>query len=155
MFHPMRRSDRAISKEAALEVLAKGSYGVLSTIGENGYPSGTPLNYADDGENIYVHFAAGSALKNVALNPKVCFTVVTCNDVIPSEFSTNYESVMAFGTAEEVHGQEKYDGLHLLVKKYSAKFEKEGVEYIGKAIDNCLILKIKIDHITGKARKGA
>ena len=102
-----------------------------------------------------MHFAAGSALKNAALNPKVCFTVVTRNDVIPQEFTTNYESVMAFGTAKEAHGQEKYDALHLLVKKYSAKFEKEGVEYIGKAIDNCRILKIKIDLITGKARRGA
>ena len=125
-----------------------------STIGENGYPSGTPLNYADDGDNIYVHFAAGSALKNAALNPKVCFTVVTRCDVIPPEFAANYESVMAFGTAEEVHGQEKYDALHLHVKKYAAEFEKEGLAYIGKGIDNCRILKIKIDLITGKARMG-
>ena len=147
MFHPMIRTDRKISKDAALEILAKGSYGVLCTIGENGYPSGTPLNYADDGENIYVHFAAGSVIKNAALNPKVCFTVVTRNDVLPQEFTTNYESVMAFGTAKEVHGQEKYDALHLLVKKYSVKFEKEGAAYIGKSIDNCRIFKIKIEHI--------
>jgi len=153
-FHEMRRKDRQISHKEALAVLAKGSYGVLCTSGENGWPSGTPLNYADDGEHIYIHFAAGQAFANVKHNPKVGFTVVNRSDVVASEFVTNYESVMVNGTAEELVGEDKFAGLRLLVMKYSAKFEKEGIEHIKEEINNCHVLRINIDNISGKARRG-
>ena len=154
-FIPMRRTDRQLSEGEALGILSEGIYGTLCTIGENGYPSGTPLNYADDGGNIYVHLAAGNALFGVRHNQKVGFTVVTRADVIPHEFVTNYESAMVYGAAEELHGREKFDALHLLVKKYCADIEKDGVDYIREDIDNCHVLRIRIEHITGKARRPA
>jgi nitroimidazol reductase NimA-like FMN-containing flavoprotein (pyridoxamine 5'-phosphate oxidase superfamily) len=150
----MRRSDRQMSKEDALAILGRGSYGILSTAGENGYPSGTPFNYADDGENVYLHFAAGSVYKSVAKEPRVGFTVVGRSEVVPQDFATNYESVMLHGMAEELHGKEKYAALHLLVKKFSPQFEESGIEHIDEDIDNCHVLKIRIEHITGKTRKG-
>jgi len=153
-FHQMRRKDRQVSHEEALAILAKGSYGVLCTTGENGWPSGTPLNYADNGAHIYVHFATGQALANVRHNPKVGFTVVSRSDVVESEFVTNYESVMVHGTAEELDGEDKFAGLRLLAMKYSAKFEKEGIEHIKEDIDKCHVLRIHIDNVTGKARRG-
>lgn len=154
MFDSMRRKDRQISKDEAMDILSSGSFGVFSTISENGYPSGTPLNYASDSGAVYVHVAAGSASRAAAHCAKVCFTVVTRSDVVASEFVTNYESVMVHGTAEELDGQAKFDALLLLVKKYSQAFEESGIEHIHEDIDNCLVLKINIEHIAGKARKG-
>ncbi|MCL2006562.1 MAG: pyridoxamine 5'-phosphate oxidase family protein [Treponema sp.] len=150
----MRRNDREKTKEEALDILAKGSYGILCTLGENGYPAGTPLNYVSDVGSIYVHFAKGNALESATKHPKVGFTVVTRSDVVPSEFVTNYESVMVYGRAVELHGQQKYDALYLLIKKYSPGFEESGIEHIKEDIDKCHVLKISIDHLTGKGRTG-
>lgn len=44
--YDIRRSDRAQSESTAVEILKKGSYGVLSTVGADGYPYGVPVNYA-------------------------------------------------------------------------------------------------------------
>ena len=45
MFREIRLKDRIVNGEKAIEIITKGSYGVLSTIGEDGYPYGVPLNY--------------------------------------------------------------------------------------------------------------
>ena len=47
--HPMRRSERELSFEQAVEIMNSGSWGVLSTVGADGYPYGVPVNYAYDG----------------------------------------------------------------------------------------------------------
>lgn len=45
MFYEMRRKDRLLTEKEAREILSEGEYGVLSTMGENGYPYGVPVNY--------------------------------------------------------------------------------------------------------------
>ena len=43
MNEKMRRKDRETTEERAYEILKNGEYGILSTIGEDGYPYGVPL----------------------------------------------------------------------------------------------------------------
>ena len=38
MFREIRLKDRIVDNEKTIEIIKKGSYGVLSTIGEDGYP---------------------------------------------------------------------------------------------------------------------
>jgi nitroimidazol reductase NimA-like FMN-containing flavoprotein (pyridoxamine 5'-phosphate oxidase superfamily) len=83
----------------------------------------------------------------------VCFTVVGKTNVLPSEFSTEFESVIAFGRAIIVEGEEKKDALLALVDKYSPEFKVEGIQYIDRAIAATFIIKIQIDKVTGKARR--
>ncbi len=40
MFKELRRKDRMMDNESAIELLRSSEYGVLSTMGENGYPYG-------------------------------------------------------------------------------------------------------------------
>ena len=40
MFKEMRRKDRKLEPSDALEILTKGEYGILSTIGEEAIPMG-------------------------------------------------------------------------------------------------------------------
>lgn len=42
MNEKMRRKDRETTEERAYEILKNGEYGILSTIGEDGYPYGVP-----------------------------------------------------------------------------------------------------------------
>ena len=63
----MRRKDRETTEERAYEILQNGEYGILSTIGEDGYPYGVPVNFAVEGNKIYFHCAPnlGLKLKNI------------------------------------------------------------------------------------------
>lgn len=90
--YEIRRKDRAVDENAALEILKSGSFGVLSTIGADGYPYGVPVNYAYNDGKIYFHCAknVGHKQDNLRFSGKVSFTVVTKSDVI----SENSQQVM-------------------------------------------------------------
>lgn len=154
MFREMRRSDRKIESIEIAEVLEKCEYGILSTVDENGYPYGVPLSYAYRDSNIYFHCALeGQKLDNIKHNDKVSFTVVGEVEALPGKFSTRYESVIAFGRANEVSGEEKYNALLAIINKYSKEYINKGIEYIKSDIDKTKVVKISVEHITGKARR--
>ena len=53
----MRRKDRALSKETAIQILKDGECGILATCGEAGQPYGVPLSYVyHDGRSQDHHF---------------------------------------------------------------------------------------------------
>jgi len=154
MFRKMRRHDKEISREAAEAILQAGEYGVLSTMGDNGYPYGVPLSYSYKNNCIYFHCAReGHKLDNIKNNEKVSFCVVGKTEVLPEDFNTRYQSVIVFGKASELQGQEKHDALVSLLEKYSAGFIEKGLEYIKKDSELAKIIKIEIEHITGKEGK--
>lgn len=147
----LRRKDKKIGLEEACALLTSGEYGVLSTTGENGQPYGIPLNYAYKDNAIYFHCAlSGHKIENLRENEKVSFCVVGDTKILPSEFSTHFTSVVIFGVASEVEGDERYDGLIWLLEKYSAEYLEEGREYIEKMDKATKVMKIDIHHISGK-----
>lgn len=149
----MRRKDRQLNREQANEILQQGEYGVLSTLGENGYPYGVPINYIVIDEDIYFHSAReGQKIDNILYNEKVSLCVVEKSEIKPKEFSTDYSSVIVFGKAIEVGEKEKQKALQEFINKYSPAYLKEGKDYIEKMKENTRIMKIKVEHITGKAR---
>ena len=150
----MKRKDRAVTENEAIEILTKGEYGILSmcTAGNEGY--GIPLNYVLDNDKIYFHSAAaGSKLDYLRNNNKVSFCVVGNTTVIPSDFGTLYESTIVTGTTSEVDGNEKREALKRIIEKYSANFITEGNEYIDRLYDRVSVIKLSIHSITGKARR--
>ncbi|MBN2342839.1 MAG: pyridoxamine 5'-phosphate oxidase family protein [Deltaproteobacteria bacterium] len=154
MMIPMRRHKRAISSEAAYELLHKGEYGILSTVNDNGQPYGVPLNYCVLNDRVYFHCAAdGHKLSNLNGNPKASFCVVGDTELLPDKFSTKYESVIVFGITNEVTGDEKQAALEALIKKYSPNFHDEGLAYIKSSSSQTRLFGMSIDSITGKARR--
>ena len=155
MFRKVRLKDRAVDDEKAREILEKGSFGVLSTIGRDGYPYGVPLNYSYFDNSICFHCAnEGHKLDNIDFNHKVSFCVVTRSDVLSNEFDTDYESAVAFGRASVIADDtEKKDILLSLINKYSADYLKAGNNYIKKYWSDTKVVKLTIDHLTGKAHE--
>ncbi|WP_143317752.1 pyridoxamine 5'-phosphate oxidase family protein [Clostridium sp. HBUAS56017] len=154
MFREMRRKDRELKNDEIIEVLKNTSYGILSTISENGYPYGVPISYVFFNDSIYFHCATkGHKLDNILNNDKVSFCVVDSIYVLPEEFSTKYESIVVFGKAIEVLDDEKNMALLETLNKYSPDFIEQGKEYIIKAGKATKVIKITIDHISGKARR--
>lgn len=153
MMHEMRRKDRELTQEEAVCILEKGSYGILSTIGEDGYPYGVPLSYAYENGTLYFHCAAdvGYKLENISYHDKVSFTVVGDTCVLPEKFATKYESVIVFGTIAP--SSEKQKALEELVKKYSPGYEVQGKDYAKAAEKQVGVFELKIERMTGKARR--
>lgn len=151
--HEMRRKDRRLSTEAAEQILQNGEYGILSTIGADGIPYGVPLNYAYADNIIYFHCAKGVGLKvaNMEHQNKVCFTVVGGTEVLPEQFSTKYESAVAFGTVREA--ADKRIGLTLLQEKYSPEYAQSGREQIDAYFEQVAVYEIVIEELSGKGRK--
>lgn len=153
MFKPMRRSDRQTSEAAAIALLETGEYGILSTVDENHYPYGVPLSYIYKDGSLYFHSAhEGQKLDNIAANSKVAFCVVGQKKTLPALFTTSYESVIVFGQACQVTGEEKNAALFALVAKYSPDYLEKGKVYIENSGDKTTVIKIAIEQITGKVR---
>ena len=149
----MRRQDKALSDVDIIKILNQGEYGVLATVDSDGQPYGVPLNYVYIDGDIYFHCALeGHKLDNIACNDKVSFSVVGRTEVLPAEFSTGYESVIAFGTAAVISGDERYRGLMALAEKYSPDYLSEASAYIEKLDKQTAVVRFSVDRMTGKAR---
>lgn len=148
----IRRKDRIISQMGIDKVLKEGTYGVLSTIGKDGYPYGVPLNYAYEDGCIYFHCAkeVGHKYENMKYCDKVSFTVVGKSEVLSQSFSMDYESVIVFGTVSEIK-EDKFPILMHLINKYSKDFLESGKKYASNT-EKVGVYKITPVSITGKGR---
>jgi len=153
MFKEMRRNDKKISEDAAIALLRKGTYGVLSTIGEDGYPYGFQVNYIYKNGKIYFHSSAADGHKraNIQYCDKVCFTVTENVEIMADTFNTKFESAIIFGRIKEVSAMKQVI-LEDIIDKYSSEYKDAGLKYISKAEDKTTIYEISIEAINGKAK---
>ena len=157
VFRDIRRKDRILDNEKGMRLLETGEYGFLAMCGKNGYGYGIPMNYALEGKSIYFHCAAeGFKLENIQQNNRVSFCVTGSTQILPEQFSTAYESVLVFGRITcHLSEEERRKALDLLVAKYSPDFVDVSKEYINKSFHRTYILRLDIEHISGKARVSA
>ena len=150
----LRRKDRGIDSREARELLARGEYGVLSTVAADGAPYGVPLSYCVLEDAVYFHCAPeGHKLEDIAADNRVSFCVVGRTEVLPEQFATRYESVIVAGRAQEVSGDEKQRALEGLAAKYSPGLEEAGLRYIAAQGPRTRVFKVAIEAISGKARR--
>lgn len=154
MPRPMRRTDRQMDLSWAQVLLSRGEYGILATADPAGQPYGVPLSYAFDGEtSIFMHCAPeGHKLDNLRANPQACFTVVGRTQVLPDQFSTIYESAIAFGIVSELEDEEKRRALSLIAAKYNPGQDAANAAYIAANFARVAVLHFRITHLTGKQR---
>jgi len=152
MFREMRRIGNKMDQDQAVSILKAGTNGVLGVIGDSGYPYTVPVSYVYDEGNIYFHSATeGHKLDAIQNEPKVSFCVTAQDNIIAEDFNTLYKSVIVFGKAEILVNEEsKRDALESILKKYSADFIEKGREYIKEEWDNCVAVRISIEHMSGK-----
>jgi hypothetical protein len=152
MFRKMRRIRQELTKEESIEILEKQTNGILSVMGDDGFPYGVPLSYVYDNDKIYFHCAkSGHKLDSIKNNDKVCFTVVGMDEVMPSKMTSCYQSVIVFGKATIIEdSNEKLRSHMLLADKYSSQFPEQIQEEIEKSIDQMDMVQIEIVHMTGK-----
>lgn len=103
----------------------------------------------------YIFTVRRRVTKSITLEPTArCFTIVDSVNLLPSAFSTEYRSAVIFGEVKIVEdSEEKRAGLIALVEKLSPDFIEKGIEYVDRAIDRALVLRMDIERMTGKAKK--
>lgn len=151
MFRDLRLKKRQLSGEEAAELLEKGIFGVFSTVGEDGYPYGVPVNYVYRAPRIYFHCAReGKKLDNLRFCDKVSFCVTARANILPSVFSTSYASVVALGRASVVEGAEKEAALRMLIEKYAPDDLASGYRYVEKDGAKAAVVAITVENLCGK-----
>ena len=152
----VRRQDRLLSEERAIELLRAAEYGTLSMIDENGLPYGIPVNYVwDEKDSLYIHCAPeGRKLRAIAAHPEVTFSIVGNVNLQPSKFTTEYESIVLKGKARVgLSAEERIQALVLLVEKLSPDDVEIGKKYAEKSFYRTEIIRIDVTEFSGKTKK--
>ncbi len=157
IYRPIRRKDRALPPEETLRILEEGSYGVLSTMGEDGRPTGVPLSYVLlDGE-IYFHSAMqGEKTDNLAREARVGFCVVgPVQPIFAGTCTTLYESAVVHGRASLVQDEAlKRRVLLALAQKYLPAHMDAALLSVEQGLAHTAVWRITPGQVTGKGRKG-
>ena len=151
----MRRSKQQLSPDEAVAILERNTAGVLAVSGDDGYPYAVPLSYVYADGKIYFHSAlAGHKIDALEASDKVSFCVVDADDVVPSEYTTYYRSVIAFGRARILRDeQEKMAALRMLGEKYNPGQPEALAAEIAHGFARLHMIELTIEHLTGKQAK--
>ena len=153
MFREMRRKRQQLTGAECADILQRNTSGVLAVSGDGGYPYAVPLSYVYDGGAVYFHCAkSGHKLDAITACDKVSFCVTDQDLVVPKEYTTYFRSVILFGRAEVVEDEDEINAaIEKLAKKYypddSDENRRAAIEKERRALN---VVKIKIEHITGK-----
>ena len=153
MFRKMRRFKQALSQEECIQILKEQPRGVLSLLGENGYPYGLPIThwYNPENGNIYFHGAKEGhkidALKNC---DKVSFCVMDKGYKKDNEWALNIKSVIVFGKIQFVKDPSLTTKICTeMCKKFTddKNYIEHEIKYSGPSV---LCLELVPEHISGK-----
>ena len=153
MFRKMRRFKQQISNQECIAVLKSETRGVLSLLGDDGYPYGIPMNhwYSEADGKLYFHGAKqGHKIDSIGKCDKVCYTVFDKGYRKEGEWALNVRSVVVFGKISIVSDEEKATEIcTALCRKFTndeAYLERE----LKNALPRVLCLALTPKHITGK-----
>lgn len=153
MFREMRRHKQQISEAECIRILKEQPRGVLSLLGDDGYPYGIPISYwyCEDDRKIYFHGAkTGHKMDAISKCDKVSFCVYDAGYQKEGEWALNINSVIIFGKIQLVTEHEK---AKMICENLCRKFTDDE-EYIQKELKNALprvqCLELTIEHMTGK-----
>lgn len=149
----MRRAKQQISKEKCIEVLKTQPRGVLSVIGDDGYPYGLPITHYYDEESgkIYFHGAKeGHKMDAVRANDKVSFCTYDEGYRKEGEWALNINSVIVFGRIRILEDRDEVlDICSKLVAKFTddKEYLEDEIRHFGKVVQ---VLELTPEVMTGK-----
>lgn len=140
-------------------VLDAASVGHAGFVGSDGRPVVIPMLYGRDGDRLYLHGSVASRLQRTAgAGVDVCLTVTILDGLVLARsvfhHSMNYRSVVVFGRARRVDGDEVDHGLrvisdHLLRGRWEQARPPSPVE-----LRQTSVLALEIEEASAKVRDG-
>lgn len=153
MFREMLRKKQQLSHEECIRILKEEKRGVLSVLGDDGYPYGMPMNhyYCEADGRIYFHGGKrGHKIDAMKEHDKVSFCVYDEGFVRDGEWALNISSVIVFGRVEFIEDKET---VYRISAELSRKFTHDEA-YIEHELEHSgpatLLFAIKPEHMSGK-----
>ncbi|MBQ2928523.1 MAG: pyridoxamine 5'-phosphate oxidase family protein [Oscillospiraceae bacterium] len=156
MFRELVRKKQQLSREDCIALLKNEPRGVLSLMGDEGYPYGLPIDhwYNDTDGCLYFHSGPkGHKIDAMKANPKASFCVYDQGFRAEGDWALQIKSVIVFGKIEIVEDHEKAIELtRALSFKYTsdAAYIQEEIDKYGHEV---LVFKLVPEHMTGKITK--
>lgn len=156
MFRELTRKKQALSKEACVEVLTQEPRGVLSLLGDDGYPYGLPIDHWYNADDSCIYFHSGKQGHKVdALTrcTKASFCVYDQGYRKEGDWALHIKSVIVFGRIQIV---EDHEAAIALTRQLSYKYTPDSAyieEEIRKYGHELLCFKLVPEHMTGKIVK--
>lgn len=151
MFRPMRRIKQMLDAGEALDVLKRAKRGVLSVVGDDGWPYGIYLNpHYEDGK-IYFHGAkAGHKADALRKDARASFTVIDEGAKDEGGWAYTFRSVVVFGRVEFVDDPAvAIDICRSLARRFNPS-EADIEDEIRRASAHVQVFALVPEHITGK-----
>ena len=153
MFREMIRKKQQLSYEQCIEILKTEPRGVLSLLGDDGYPYGLPIDhwYCPEDGKIYFHCGKhGHKIDAIRRCDKASFCVMDQGYRKEGDWALNIKSVIIFGRVTIVEDQQRaIDITRQLSFKYTpdAEFIEREIRQSGA---NVLCFALTPEHMTGK-----
>jgi nitroimidazol reductase NimA-like FMN-containing flavoprotein (pyridoxamine 5'-phosphate oxidase superfamily) len=153
MFRQMRRIKQQISKEECIKILKEQPRGVLSIIGDDGYPYGIPLDhwYCEEDGKLYFHGAKeGHKIDAIKACDKASYCVMDQGFKKDGGWALNINSVIIFGRISLVEDPEK---AKIICTEICRKFTDDEA-YLQHELEHAFprvqCLELTPEHMTGK-----
>ena len=151
-FREMRRKRQRLSDEESISILQKATSGTLALLGDGGYPYAVPISYVYDDGKLYFHSAmSGHKVDAIRNCDKASFCIIDQDHVKPSEYTTYFRSVIAFGRIHIVEDEkEKLTIARILGNRYNPDQEEALQKELEHGLSRMLAIRFDIEHLTGK-----
>ena len=153
MFREVTREKQRLPQEEIAEILAKEKRGILSLLGDDGYPYGVPLNHwfcPEDGHLYFHGGTAGHTIDAMRACDKASFCVYDAAPPRPGEWWSVVRSVIVFGRLKAIEDRERTMEIS---RRISDKFtdDQEFIEQtIAHAGPMTFCFELVPEHVTGK-----
>ena len=162
------RSDRSrvrrVPKRAAYDddtihaILDAGLIGHVGFVAA-GRPIVIPMLYGRDGDSLYLHGSVASRLlRDLAGGVDVCLTVTLVDGLVLARsafhHSMNYRSVVAFGRARKVEGDEREHGLRVISEHLAPGRWDEVRGPNDQELKLTSVLRLDVEEASAKVRTG-
>lgn len=173
----MRRKDREMPQEFAIDLIDQAQYGVLSMLHPDGKPYAVPISFVREELHLYLHGALeGRKIEALAHQQTVNMVFVGFVRTLPpldeatkaafkkdenlrkalarKRFTTEYASAWIEGRASFVENSaEKHRGLYLLAQKYTPTDLELFEDAMSASLEHTAVIRIDLERITGKRKK--
>lgn len=150
----MRRRDKEIADLDELHRILDEAMVVRVGMLDGPRPYVVPLNVAREGDDLWFHAArSGHKLDCLRADPAVCveadrFLTLTTGASACDDWTSHYESVIGFGTAEIVaDAPTKVHGLGVIMRKYSGR---DDWDFADSSVEDVAVVRIRLESLTGK-----
>ena len=151
MFRPMRRIKQQLDRITCEEILLAEQRGVLAVLGDEGYPYAVPLDYYYTEGKLYFHGAReGHKIDAITAYPKASFCVMEPGVREEGNWFYTVRSVIAFGQVQVVEDENERAAYLLAIGRKYYPTEAEAAELAASSLKRVHILRMDIEHLSGK-----